>query len=93
MNLPHRFLAGLAAVWMSPFALAVDLPLAETNELYVTEFNFDRVAVFDADGNYLRNFTAPGMDAPNGVWLQGWFADAGAVKGFASTTGARASVP
>jgi hypothetical protein len=27
------------------------------------------------------------------VWIQGWFADAGAVKGFASTTGVRASVP
>jgi hypothetical protein len=27
------------------------------------------------------------------VWIQGWFADGGALKGFASTTGVRASVP
>jgi hypothetical protein len=49
--------------------------------------------VFDADGT--STLAGTWVDPVGGydVWLQGWFADAGAQFGFAATTGVRASVP
>ena len=67
MNLPQGFLVGLGAVLLSSPALASQLPPSVTEDLYVTEFSFDRIAVFDSDGNYLRSFTAPGLDGPYGI--------------------------
>lgn len=44
-----------------------ELPELVTNDLYVSDFSNDRIAVYSADGTFLRSFTAPGLDGPRGI--------------------------
>ena len=44
-----------------------DLPRAVSGDLYVSDFNNDRVVVYSADGTYSHTFTAPGLDGPRGI--------------------------
>ena len=46
---------------------AAQLPLADSSDFYVSNFNGDAVAVYDETGAYLRSFTAPGLNGPRGV--------------------------
>ena len=46
---------------------SAELPEQVTNELYVSDFINDRIAVFSDDAVFLRSFTAPGLDGPRGI--------------------------
>ena len=67
MTLPSGSLSGLAPLLLCLPVMGGRLPLADTEDLYAAEFNNDRISVLDAEGNYLRNFTAPGLDGPQGI--------------------------
>lgn len=48
-------------------ALRGDLPRAVSGDLYLSDYNNDRVVVYSGDGELLRTFTAPGLNGPRGV--------------------------
>ena len=43
------------------------LPPERTGKFYVSNFNGDNIVVYDSAGNYLNEFTAPGLDGPRGI--------------------------
>ena len=43
------------------------LPPERTGIFLVTSFGSDSIAVFDSLGDYLRTFTAGGLDEPRGI--------------------------
>jgi WD40 repeat protein len=43
------------------------LPPADTGGFFVSDYNNDRVAVYDPTGGFLRTFTAAGLNGPRGI--------------------------
>jgi DNA-binding beta-propeller fold protein YncE len=66
MKLP-RFPTLAASAALLSSIVAAQLPPANTTHLYVSDFDNDRVVVYDAAGAFLRSFTAPGLNGPRGV--------------------------
>ncbi len=62
----QQVLCALAALTLGTGARA-GLPPAMTGDLYVSDWNNDRVAVYAAGGAFLRGFTAAGLNGPRGV--------------------------
>jgi len=49
------------------FAAYAILPPERTGNFLVTSFGSDSIAVYDSLGNYIRTFTAPGINGPRGI--------------------------
>ncbi|MCA8941405.1 MAG: NHL repeat-containing protein [Planctomycetes bacterium] len=62
-----RFSLLTAALASTASFAAAQLPPFETGNFYVSDFNNDRIAVYDATGAFLRSFTGPGLDGPRGI--------------------------
>ena len=57
----------LAVLSLAALDARGELPRLVTNELYVSDYSNDRVAVYSPDGTYLRAFATPGMNGPRGI--------------------------
>jgi len=58
-------LSGIALLF--PVHAIAQLPPVSTGGFHVSDFNNDRVAVYDAGGGFLHTSTAPGLDGPRGI--------------------------
>lgn len=61
-------LAALSICWLAltPPARAI-LPPELTEDFFVSDFNHDRVAIYDEMGTFVSDFTADGLNGPRGV--------------------------
>ncbi len=55
------------AIGALPHTANALLPFENTGNLYVSMWTADEIAVFDANGDALERFTAPGLDGPRGI--------------------------
>jgi outer membrane protein assembly factor BamB len=83
MKILLKYLA-IASLLVSGTASAL-LPFDKTGNLYVSMWTADVVRAFDADGNVVKELTAPGMAGPRGIgfnphkgeiWVAGEHSDA-----------------
>ena len=62
----RRFAITLTIAFLVFVAYAI-LPPERTGNFLVTSFGGDNVAVYGSLGNYIRTFTAPGLNGPRGI--------------------------